>query len=172
MRSEAFQGWEGTTTINSLRKFTKQLFSSPPSLEKITSLIELCEESFEDLKKLVRSLVLAMPINEGDFVVCSGANRKGLGSVLMQQLKTYERNYPTHDLKLAIVIFTLKIQRYYLYREKYKIYTNHKSLKYLFTQEELSIRQKRWLEMIKDYDYTINYHPNKVNVVFDTLSRK
>jgi hypothetical protein len=89
-----------------------------------------------------------------------------------RQLKTYERNYPTHDLELAAVVFALKIWRHYLYGECCEIYTDHKSLKYFFTQKELNMRQRRWLELLKDYDCTINYHPGKANVVADALSRK
>jgi hypothetical protein len=115
-------------------------------------------------------------------VVYSNASKKGLGCILMQnsnviayascQLKPYEQNYPTHDLELATVVFTLKIWRHYLYGERCEIYTDHKSLKYLFTQKELNMRQRRWLELIKDYDYEINYHPGKANVVADAMSRK
>jgi hypothetical protein len=72
---------------------------------------------------------------------------------------------------LAAVVFTLKIWRHYLYGERYEIYTDHKRLKYLFTQKELNMRQ-RWLELIKDYDCEINYHPGKANVVADALRRK
>jgi hypothetical protein len=75
-------------------------------------------------------------------------------------------------LELAAVVFALKIWRHYLYGEKCKIYTDHKSLKYFFTQKELNMRQRRWLELIKDYDCEINYHPGKANVVADALSRK
>ena len=89
-----------------------------------------------------------------------------------RQLKNYEKNYPTHDLELAAVVFALKIWRHYLYRERCEIYTNHKSLKYFFTQKELNMRQRMWLELIKDYDCSINYHPGKANVVADALSRK
>jgi hypothetical protein len=87
-------------------------------------------------------------------------------------LKTYKRNYPTHDLELAAVVFALKIWRHYLYEERCEIYTDHKSLKYFFTQKELNMRQRRWLELLKDYDCTINYHPGKANVVADALNRK
>ena len=107
---------------------------------------------------------------------------KVLGCVLMQhgnviayasrQLKPHEQKYPTHDLELAAIVFALKIWRHYLYGEKCEIYTDHKSLKYIFTQKELNMRQRRWLELIKDYDCTINYHPGKANVVADALSRK
>ena len=78
----------------------------------------------------------------------------------------------THDLELAAVVFALKIWRHYLYREKCAIYTDHKSLKYIFTQKELNMRQRKWLELLKDYDLTIHYHPEKANVVADALSRK
>ena len=89
-----------------------------------------------------------------------------------RQLKNYEKNYPTHDLELAAVVFALKIWRHYLYVERYEIFTDHKSLKYFFTQKELNVRKRRWLELVKDYDCCINYHPGKANVVADTLCRK
>uniref|UniRef100_A0A2N9EEP8 RNA-directed DNA polymerase n=1 Tax=Fagus sylvatica TaxID=28930 RepID=A0A2N9EEP8_FAGSY len=144
---------------------------------------EECEKSFQELKqRLVTAPVLTIPSSSGGFVIYSDASRKGLGCVLMQhgrvvayasrQLKNYEQNYPTHDLELAAVVFALKIWRHYLYGEKCEIYTDHKSLKYFFTQKELNMRQRRWLELIKDYDCSINYHPGKANVVADALSRK
>ena len=89
-----------------------------------------------------------------------------------RQLKPHEVNYPTHDLELAAVIFALKIWRHYLYGEKCIIYTDHKSLKYLLTQKELNLRQRRWIELLKDYDCSIEYHPCKANVVADALSRR
>ena len=89
-----------------------------------------------------------------------------------RQLKRHEANYLTHDLELAAVVFALKIWRHYLYGEHCRIFTDHKSLKYLLTQKELNLRQRRWLELIKDYDLVIDYHPGKANVVADALSRK
>ena len=110
------------------------------------------------------------------------ASRIGLGCVLMQdgkvvayaskQLKPYEQNYPTHDLELPMVVFSLKIWRHYLYGEKCRIFTDHKSLKYLLTQKELNLRQRQWLELFKDYDCIIDYNAGKANVVVDALSRK
>ncbi|GFY87122.1 hypothetical protein Acr_05g0007610 [Actinidia rufa] len=110
------------------------------------------------------------------------ASHRGLGCVLMQhgkvidyasrQLRPHERNYPTHDLELATVVFALKIWRHYLYGVTCEIFTDHKSLKYLFTQKELNMRQRRWLELIKDYDILIQYHPSKANVVANALSQK
>ena len=112
----------------------------------------------------------------------SDASRIDLGCVLMQdrkvvayalrQLKSHELNYPTHDLELAAVVFALKIWRRYLYGEKCRIFTDHKSLKYLLTQKELNLRQRRWLELFKDYDCIVDYHPGKANVVANALSIK
>ena len=126
--------------------------------------------------------MLALPESGQDYVVYCDASKSGLGCVLMQndrviayasrQLKTHEVNYPTHDLELGAVVFALKTWRHYLYGSKCTLYSDHKSLKYIFTQKELNMRQRRWLELIKDYDLTINYHPGKANVVADALSRK
>nr|GFC57768.1 reverse transcriptase [Tanacetum cinerariifolium] len=88
-----------------------------------------------------------------------------------RQLKPYEVNYPTHDLELAAIVFALKIWRHYLYDESCDVFTDHKSLKYIFTQRELNMRQRRWLELLKDYDTNIQYHLGKANVVADALSK-
>ena len=87
-------------------------------------------------------------------------------------MKPHEKNYPTHDLELAAIVFPLKIWRHYLYGEKCFIYTGHKSLKYLPSQRELNLRQRRWMKSIKNYDCVIDYHPGKANVVANALSRK
>ena len=142
-----------------------------------------CQNSFEQLKgMLVEAPVLTQPISGKEYTLYSDASGIGLGCVLMQdgkvvayasrQLKPHEQNYPTHDLELAAVVFALKIWRHYLYGEKCRIYTDHKSLKYLLTQKELNLRQRRWLELFKDYDCIIDYHPGKANKVADALSRK
>ena len=89
-----------------------------------------------------------------------------------RKLNPHEKNYPTHDLQLAAIVFTLKIWRHYLYEEKCFIYIDHKSLKYLPSQREFNLRQCRWMELIKDYDCVIDYYPGKANVVADALSRK
>jgi hypothetical protein len=142
-----------------------------------------CESSFQTLKeKLTTSPVLAIPETGKDYTVYCDASKNGLGCVLMQdrkviaygsrQLRPHEVNYPTHDLELAAIVFTLKGWRHFLYGAKCELSTNHKSLKYFFTQKELNMRQRRWLELIKHYDLTINYTPGKANVVADALSRK
>ena len=89
-----------------------------------------------------------------------------------RQLMPHEKNYPMHDLELAAIVFALKIWRHYLYGEKCFIYTDYKCLKYLPSQRELNLRQRRWMELIKDYDCMIDYHPGKANVVADALSKK
>ncbi|WRX20594.1 Reverse transcriptase [Theobroma cacao] len=144
---------------------------------------DVYENRFQELKnRLTFAPVLTLPVNGKEFVVYSDASKLGLGCVLMQdekviayasrQLKKHETNYPTHDLELAAVVFTLKIWRHYLYGERCRIFTDDKSLKYLPTQKELNLRQRRWLELIKDYDLVIDYHLGKANVVADALSRK
>ena len=142
-----------------------------------------CQNCFEQLKEmLVEAPVLTQPTSGKEYTLYSDASRIGLGCVLMQdgkvvayafrQLKPHEQNYPTRDLELAVVVFALKIWRHYLYGEKCRIYIDHKSLKYLLTQRELNLRQQRWLELFKDYDCIIDYHPRKANVVADAFSRK
>ena len=89
-----------------------------------------------------------------------------------RQLKKHEVNYPTHDLELAAVVFALKLWQHYLYGARFEIFTDHQSLKYIFTQRDLNLRQRRWLEFVKDYDFELSYHPGKANVVADALSRR
>ena len=106
----------------------------------------------------------------------------GLNSVLMQsgkvvaygsqKLKNHKQNYPTHDMELAAVVFALKIWRHYLYGEQFEVFSDHKSLKYIFTQRDLNMRLRKWMEFLEDYDFTLHYHPDKANVVADTLDRK
>ncbi|WVZ53562.1 hypothetical protein U9M48_004485 [Paspalum notatum var. saurae] len=122
--------------------------------------------------------VLVQPDIFRDFVVYCDVSRQGLGydgkviAYASRKLKDHEQNYPTHDLELAAVVHALKIWRHYLLGNKSQIFTDHKSLKYISTQADLNMRQRRWLELIKDYDLEIHYHPGKSNVVADALSRK
>ncbi|GJW24641.1 putative reverse transcriptase domain-containing protein [Tanacetum coccineum] len=141
------------------------------------------DEAFRILKeKLCNAPVLALPDGPDDFVVYCDASKQGFGCVLMQrgkviayasrQLKKHEKNYTTHDLELGAVVFALKIWRHYLYGTKSVIYTDHKSLQYIFDQKDLNMRQRRWIELLSDYECEIKYHPGKANVVADALSRK
>ncbi|GKB31450.1 putative reverse transcriptase domain-containing protein [Tanacetum coccineum] len=126
--------------------------------------------------------ILALPEGSENFVVYCDASHKGLGAVLMQrekviayasrQLKVHEKNYTTHDLELGAVVFALKMWRHYLYGTKCVVFTDHKSLQHILDQKELNMRQRRWLELLSDYDCEIRYHPGKANVVADALSRK
>ncbi|KAJ9546384.1 hypothetical protein OSB04_018927 [Centaurea solstitialis] len=125
------------------------------------------EKAFRTLKdKLSSALILCLSEGVEDFVIHSDASKQGLGCMLMQrnkviafasrQLRTHETNYPIHDLELAAVVFALKIWRHYLYGTKCILYTEHRSLKYIFDQKELNIRQRRWMELLKDYDCKSN----------------
>ncbi|GKC76682.1 putative reverse transcriptase domain-containing protein [Tanacetum coccineum] len=138
--------------------------------------------AFQTLKdKLCNAPVLALLDGPEDFMVYCDASGLGLGCVLMKrgkviayasrQLKIHEKNYTTHDLKLGAVMFALKIWRHYLYGTKSAIYTDHKSPQYIFSQKELNMCQRRWIELFSDYDCEICYHPSKANVVADALSR-
>ena len=142
-----------------------------------------CEEAFQELKRILTSAPILIVSDRGQgYTVYCDASRAGLGCVLMQsgrvvaygsrQLKNHEQNYPTHDMELAAIVFALKIWRHYLYGEEFEVYSDHKSLKYIFTQRDLNMRQRRWMEFLEDYDFTLHYHPGKANVVADALSRK
>ncbi|GJY23987.1 putative reverse transcriptase domain-containing protein [Tanacetum coccineum] len=133
-------------------------------------------------QKLCKAPILALPEGNDNFVAYCDASHQGLRAVLMQkekviayasrQLKPNEENYTTHDLELGAVVFALKIWRHYLYGTKCTVFTDHKSLQHILDQKELNIRQRRWLELLADYDCEIRYHPGKANVVADALSRK
>ena len=142
-----------------------------------------CEDSFQKLKEcLTTAPILALPNGVDNFILYTDASIQGYGGVLMQndkviayasrQLKTHEKNYPTHDLELGAVVFALRMWRHYLYGAKFEVFSDHKSLKYIFTQQDLNLRQRRWLEFLKDYDFALLYHPGKANVVADALSRR
>lgn len=196
---EAITEWPRPTTVTEVRsflglagyyrRFVEGFSSLAMSLARLTRKgtrfvwsME-CERSFAELKqRLTSAPILTLPLGTGGFVIYSDASKKGLGCVLMQhgkviayasrQLKSHEENYPTHDLELAAVVFALKIWRHYLYGATCEVFSDHQSLKYIFSQKELNMRQMRWLELLKDYDVNIQYHPGKANVVTDALSRK
>ncbi|GJX20123.1 putative reverse transcriptase domain-containing protein [Tanacetum coccineum] len=141
------------------------------------------ELAFQLLKqKLCEAPILALPEGNDDFVVYCDASHQGMGAVLMQrekviayasrQLKPNEENYTTHDLELGAVVFALKIWRHYLYGTKCTVFTDHKSLQHILNKKELNMRQRRWLELLADYDCEIRYHPGKANVVADALNAR
>jgi hypothetical protein len=144
---------------------------------------EACDEAFKHLKRLLTiSPVLAQPDTTKPFNVYCDASGTGLGAVLMQegrvisyssrQLRHHEEQYPTHDLELAAVVLALRTWRHYLHGNAVHIYTDHQSLTYIFTRPDLNMRQRRWLEFIKDYELEVHYHSGKANVVADVLSYK
>ncbi|GJT76382.1 putative reverse transcriptase domain-containing protein [Tanacetum coccineum] len=141
------------------------------------------ETAFQTLKqKLCSAPILAFPEGSENFIVYCDASHIGLGAVLMQkekviayasrQLKIHEKNYTTHDLELGAVVFALKMWRHYLYGTKCIVFTDHKSLQHILDQKELNMRQRRWLELLSDYDCELRYHPGKANMVADALRRK
>jgi hypothetical protein len=141
------------------------------------------DEAFQTVKKLLTtSPMLAQPDITKSFDVYCDASSTGLGCVLMQkghvivyspcQMLPHEEHYPTHDLELATVVHALRTWRHYLHGNVAHIFTDHKSLKYIFTQADLNMCQRRWIELIKDYDLEIHYHPGKENVAADALSHK
>jgi hypothetical protein len=141
------------------------------------------EDAFHALRQhLTIAPLLAQPDSGKPFDVYCDASGTGLGCVLMQDnrviayasraLRPHEQNYPTHDLELAAVVHALKMWRHYLMGTHCNTFTDHKSLKYIFNQADLNMRQRRWLELIKDYDLEVHYHPGKANVVADALSQK
>jgi hypothetical protein len=191
--------WKPPTTVHQVRSFLglagyyrRFILDFSKLVKPITSLLKndtkfswssRYNEAFEQLKVLLTTTpVLAQPDIEKPFDVYCDASGSGLGCVLTQEgrvivyasrhLRRHEEHYPTHDLELAVVVHALKIWRHYLLGNIYHIYTDHKSLKYIFTQSELNMRQRRWLELIKDYELEIHYHPGKANVVADALSCK
>ena len=144
---------------------------------------EDCEKSFNELKtRLTSAPVLTPPDIYRSFDVYCEASRHGIGCVLMQegkvvayasrQLRPHGGNYREDDLDLAAVVHSLKIWRHYLIGKRCQIFTDHKSLKYIFTQPNINHRQRRLIKFVKDYDLEINYHPGKANVVADAVSRK
>ncbi|GJS63830.1 putative reverse transcriptase domain-containing protein [Tanacetum coccineum] len=126
--------------------------------------------------------ILSLPKGSEDFIMYCDASLKGFGAVLMQRAKVIayasrqhrknKENYTTHDLELGAVVFALQLWRHYLYGTKYTVYTDYKSLQYILDQKELNIRQRRWIELLSDYDCVIRYHPGKANVVADAMSKK
>lgn len=127
-------------------------------------------------------LILILPYAKEPFMVHCDASKMGLGGVLMQkaqvvayasrQLKIHKSNHLTDDLELVDVVFALKVWHQYLFGSRFEVFNNHKSLKYLFDQEELNMWKRRWLEFFKNYDFGLNYHPGKVNMVAHALNQK
>ncbi|GJX63301.1 putative reverse transcriptase domain-containing protein, partial [Tanacetum coccineum] len=130
-------------------------WASPKTPTKISQFLGRNKETaFQMLKqKLCSAPILASPEGSENFMV-------------------HEKNYTTHDLELGAVVFALKMWRHYLYSTKCVVFTDHKSLQHILDQKELNMRQRRWLELLSDYDYEIRYHPGQANMVADALSRK
>ncbi|GKC10106.1 putative reverse transcriptase domain-containing protein [Tanacetum coccineum] len=163
-------------------------WKTPESSTEIRSFLGLAgyyRRFIENFSKIAKPLTLLTQKNKayvwGDkqdeaFQILKGklcnAPRGKVIAYASRQLKKHEKNYTTHDLELGAVVFALKIWRHYLYGMKSVIYTDHKSLQYIFDQKDLNMRQRRWIELLSDYECEIKYHPGKANMVADALSRK
>ncbi|GJX00819.1 putative reverse transcriptase domain-containing protein [Tanacetum coccineum] len=151
---------------------------SPTEIRQFLGLVGYYRRFIEGFSKIAKPMTKltqkkcnqsALPEGSEDFIAYCDASKKGLGAVLMQrekviayasrQLKIHEKNYTTHDLELGAVVFALKIWRHYLYGTKCTVFTDHKSLQHILNQKELNMRQRRWLELLSDYDCEIRYHP-------------
>jgi hypothetical protein len=171
---EAVMNWERPSNVNEIQSFLGFTGYYRRFVEGFSKLLgpltiltkknarfiwdDECEDCFQELKqRLVSAPVLTLPKESEKFVIYSDASLQGLGCMLMQQgkviaypsrqFKDHEKNYPTHDLELAAIVYALKIWRHYFFQETVEIYTDHKSLKYIFKQKELNMRQRRWLEL-------------------------
>ena len=144
---------------------------------------DLCEKAFQELKRRLTSTpILIVSERIQRYIVYCDALKDGLGCVLMQservvaygsrQLKNHEQSYPTHDMELVAIVYALKLWHHYLYNEQFEVFSDHKSLKYISTQWDLNMRQRKWMEYLEDYDFTLHYHPDKANVVADALTQK
>nr|GFB55450.1 putative reverse transcriptase domain-containing protein [Tanacetum cinerariifolium] len=196
---KAVKNWTSPTTPTEIRqflglagyyrRFIKDFSKIAKSLTILTQKDKMFvwgedqEMAFQILKqKLCDAPILALPEGNDDLIIYCDVSIQGLGVVLIQrekvityasrQLKPHEENYTTHDLELGAVVFALKIWRHYIYNTKCIVFTDHKSLQYVLNQKELNMRQRRWLELLADYNYEIRYHPGKPNVVADALSQK
>ncbi|GJR62069.1 putative nucleotidyltransferase, ribonuclease H [Tanacetum coccineum] len=199
VKIESIKDWESPKTLTEIRQFLglagyyRRFIEGFSKIAKpMTKLTQKSvkfnwgekeETAFQTLKqKLCSAPILALLEGSENFVVYCDASHKRLGAVLMQkekviayascQLKIHEKNYTTHDLELGAVVFALKMWRHYLYGTKCVVFTDHKSLQHILDQKELNMRQRRWLELLSDYDCELRYHPGKANVVADALSRK
>ncbi|GJZ49126.1 putative reverse transcriptase domain-containing protein [Tanacetum coccineum] len=196
---EVVKNWASPTTPTEIRqflglagyyrRFIKDFLKIAKSLTELTQKNKKYiwgkdqESAFQLLKqKLCEAPILALPEGNDDFVVYCDASHQGLGAVLMQrekviayasrQLKPHEENYTTHDLELGALVFALKIWRHYLYGTKCTVFTDHKSLQHILNQKELNMRQRRWLELLANYDCEIHYHLRKANVVNKALKEE
>ena len=193
---EAVMSWERPKSVFEIRsflglagyyrRFIEDFFRLAAPMTRLTRVEvkfvwdDSCERAFQELKRRLTSAPILIVLErgqrysmycEGRTRVCSDVVREGCG-FSSRQLNNHEHNYSTHDMELAAVVFALKIWHHYLNGEHFEVFSDHKSLKYIFTQRDLNMRQRRWMEFLEDYYFSWHYHPGKENVVADALSRK
>ena len=142
-----------------------------------------CEQAFSKLKQcLTTTLILNFPDMDRPFIVCTDASKDGLGAILSQdgrviayasrKVRTHEENHATHDLELAEIVHALRLWRHYLVGNKFELKTNHRGLQHIYTQSDLNARQRRWLELLSEYDFHISYIKGTLNKVADAFTQR
>nr|GEY05320.1 putative reverse transcriptase domain-containing protein [Tanacetum cinerariifolium] len=122
--------------------------------------LETQTATMAEADNFIREIPVAKRGNYKEFISCQPFYFNGTKGVV-GLIRPHEENYTTHDLELGAVVFALKIWRHYLYGTKCIVFTGHKSLQHVLDQKELNMRQRRWLELLADYDYEIRYHLGK-----------
>jgi hypothetical protein len=196
---EAIMEWPASTNITDVRNFMglagyyrrfvegfSKIANPITELQKKNKKFvwtEKCTEAFRRLKELLMTTpILKVPDMDADFLVCTDAFKEGLGGVLMQggrviayisrKLRRNEENYATHDLELLAIIYALKVWRHYLVGRKFELRTDHRGLQHIFMQSDLNARERRWSELLIEYDFEITYIKGRVNRVAEALSRR
>ena len=142
---------------------------------------DLCKRAFQELTRKLTLAPIMIFLERGQrYTVYCDASKDRLGCVLIQsgrvvaygsrQCKNHDQSYPAHDMELAAIVLDLKAWRHYLYGEQFEVFSDHKSLKYIFTQRDLNMRQRRGMKYLEDYDFTLHCHLGKANVVVDALN--
>ncbi|GKE76791.1 retrotransposon protein, putative, ty3-gypsy subclass, partial [Tanacetum coccineum] len=172
---EAVKNWTSPTTPTEIRQFLGLAGYYQRFIKDFSKIAKSLTELTQKNKKYIWGEDQELAFQLLKQKLCLGAvliQREKVIAYTSRQLKPNEENYTTHDLELGAVVFALKIWRHYLYGTKCTVFTDHKSLQHILDQKELNMRQRRWLELLADYDCEIRYHPRKANVVADALSRK
>jgi hypothetical protein len=191
---EAIMEWPAPTNVSEVRSFMglagyyrqfvegfSKIANPITELQKKNKKFEWKEkgaEAFRRLKELLTTApILKVPDMDADFLVCTDASKEGLGGVLMQdggviayisrKLRRHEENYATHNLELLAIVYALKVGRHYLIGRKFELKTDHGGLQHIFTQSDLNARQRRWSELLSEYDCEITYIKGTVNRVAD-----
>ncbi|GKB92863.1 putative reverse transcriptase domain-containing protein [Tanacetum coccineum] len=169
LKKEKFQGLHvDPAKIKAVKNWTSP--TTPTEICQFSGLAGYYWRFIKDFLKIAKSLTELTQKNKNLRAVLM--QREKVIAYASRQLRPNKENYTTYDLKLGAVLFALKIWRHYLYDTKYTVFTDHKSLQHILDQKELNMKQRRWIELLADYNCEIRYHPGKANVVADALNQK